>query len=801
MNYYRLPRSTSKCGKSAMGQPCSTGPIHGRCGLQGSGSAQVPCKPIRTLHWWNNTIRIAFALLCLILVSFAWGNISTRRIVTPGSLSVSHAQLLVAKSGNAGPKLAIDANNRCSACHPGLDARDSNESAIHLAAQDPSRNTSTNSQPFKITQSLLCLNCHKETMPDAQFGSPHDLTGVALEQLVQRENRKEGKSLFARLVGHRPIVWESSSTECGQCHREHQGASHDLQIMTSERCQACHQEAFKSFSNGHPEFQNYPAGADRRIAFDHKRHQDLHYTKKSADFDCKSCHVQSDQVGAVGQVFRSLPFETACASCHAEPTKSAVQDGLIVIQLPSVNRKRLSEAGLDIGEWPEQASQINDGTIPLPMRWLLQAEVGGDLLLNSLPPSGRLSEVDMADPSQRQALANLIGATKNLMSKLANQGQPGFRESIEKLVAIPSASTANSVASSINSSLPGKSNQQQWLDQFASGIPPDMFRAAMSEWFVPSLRAQSVTTTPWPNHGLGSTNSDLPSKAASETAKVWLSSQIQSSDDDLLVAPSKTSGASGEDLLQGDSLLDGNLLDGNAQNGALPNSDISSNAGTSSNPAFRDTKAWDQLSYGGWMIDRQRMAVVYVPKGHADPWLSRWIELEKIKNPNVDSVTASGFMGQQCKSCHLLGDFLQASNKPAVHAESKNSGKNWQVSFRQVNASQPVGEQLRSENVKALFDSFQGSQCWRGERRAANASPITKFDHTPHLSLPSINDCRSCHLLTGSDRIGGTDNNKQHTHEFTPMQKAQCSSCHTANAAGESCTQCHNYHVGNAHWR
>lgn len=791
MNYYRLPRSNSKCGKSATGQPCSTGPIHGRCGLQGSGSDPVPCKPIRTLHWWNRIIRIGFALLCLILVSFAWGNISTRRIVTPGPLSVSHAQLLVAKSGDAGPKLAIDANNRCSACHPGLDAQDSNESAVHLAAQDQ----------ITITQSQLCLNCHKETMPDAQFGSPHDLTGTALEQLVQRENREDGKSLFARLVGHRPIAWESRSTECGQCHREHQGASHDLQSMTSERCQACHQKAFESFSNGHPEFQNYPAGADRRIAFDHKRHQDLHYTKKSADFDCKSCHVQSDQVGAVGQVFRSLPFETACASCHAEPTKSAVQDGLIVIQLPSVNRKRLSEAGLDIGEWPEQASQINDGTIPLPMRWLLQAEHGGDLLLNSLPPSGRLSEVDMTNPSQRQALANLIGATKNLMGKLANQGQPGFRESIEKLVAIPSASTANSVASSITGSFPGKSNQQQWLDQFASGIPPDMFRAAMSEWFVPSLRAQPVTTTPWPNNGLGSTNSDLPSKAASEAAKVWLSSQIQSSDDDLLVAPSKNSGASGEDLLQGDSLLDGNLLDGNSQNGALPNLDISSNAGTSSNPAFRDTKAWDQLSYGGWMIDRQRMAVVYVPKGHADPWLSRWIELEKIKNPNVDSVNASGFMGQQCKSCHLLGDFLQASNKPAMHAESKNSGKNWQVAFQQVNASQPVEEQLRSENVKALFESLQGSQCWRGERRAANASPITKFDHTPHLSLPSINDCRSCHLLTGSDRIGGTDNDKQHTHEFMPMQKAQCSSCHTANAAGESCTQCHNYHVGNAHWR
>jgi hypothetical protein len=201
------------------------------------------------------------------------------------------------------------------------------------------------------------------------------------------------------------------------------------------------------------------------------------------------------------------------------------------------------------------------------------------------------------------------------------------------------------------------------------------------------------------------------------------------------------------------------------------------------------------------MIDRQRMAVVYVPKGHADPWLSRWIELEKIKTPKLESVTASGFMGQQCKSCHLLEDFLRESTKRSMHAESKSNGKNWQVAFQQVNASKTVGAHLRSENMRDLFESLQGSQCWRSERRAANASPITKFDHTPHLSLPSINDCRSCHFLTGSDSIIGTERDKGHANEFMLMQKVQCSSCHTANAAGESCTQCHNYHVGNAHWR
>lgn len=717
MNYYRTPRSTSKCGKSSTGQSCSLGPINGKCGLQGSTADVVPCKPIRTLHWWNNVIRIAFSLLALIIVSFSWGNFSTRRVVTPGPLSLSHAQLLVSKSNGTEPMLAIDANKRCSACHPGADFQVEQENSGLTTATD----VSTNQSQAKRTQSQLCLNCHIDAMPDARFGSPHDLTGPALEQLVQRGDRGESKSLLGRFVGHRPIDWESRSTECSQCHREHQGSSHDLQVMTSQRCQACHKEAFESFSNGHPEFSHYPDGAERRIAFDHKRHQDLHYTKKATGFDCKSCHVQNDQLGAVGKVFRSLPFETACASCHSEPLKSTVQDGMIVIQLPSVNRHELSEAGLDIGVWPEQASQINDGTIPIPMRWLLQAEPSGNTLLNSLPQSGRLSEVDMTSPQQRQALANLVGATKNLMSKLANQGQPGFRESIENLIAI-----SPNVDTNERHNVP---NQQQWLDQFASGIPPDMFRAAMSEWFMPYSGIRSTTR----NQSRDGSNSEITSQAASETAKVWLSSQIQSLDDDLLAEPIENGIDSGDGLLNGDSLLDS----------SLPKTDNNPSSG----PAFRDTKAWDQLSYGGWMIDRQRMAVVYVAKGHADPWISSWIELEKIKNPNVDSTTSIGSISQQCRSCHQLGAISR------------------------------------------------GSQCWRSERRAANISPITKFDHTPHLSLPSINDCRSCHLLAGSK------GDKGHPNEFMPMQKAQCSSCHMANAAGESCTQCHNYHVGNASWR
>ena len=31
---------------------------------------------------------------------------------------------------------------------------------------------------------------------------------------------------------------------------------------------------------------------------------------------------------------------------------------------------------------------------------------------------------------------------------------------------------------------------------------------------------------------------------------------------------------------------------------------------------------------------------------------------------------------------------------------------------------------------------------------------------------------------------------------FTPIEKPLCTDCHVAREAGDSCTMCHNYHVG-----
>jgi hypothetical protein len=730
LSYYRIPRSTTKCGHATSGITCETGPVNGRCSRIGAKSDEAstastaPCRPIRTLHGWNRIIQTSTTLLVLAVVSLTWSNWSTKSVLAPGPLSSPHAQLLISSQHSVDPNGSrpkspgrlINEANRCAACHPGQLPNPAWNTTEHLAQSD--------SVQIHVTQSQLCLDCHLELMPNATLGSPHDLHTNELENMTERSNTVVRNSLVSLSTVHRSIDWKSNPTECSQCHREHQGAMHTLQEMASDRCQACHQNAFQSFSNGHPEFKNYPYARSQRISFDHRRHEELHYAKKSSEFSCKQCHVQADQIGAVGQVFRSLPFEQACASCHSEPTKSAVQDGLVFLQLPSVNAALLQSSQQPIGKWPVQSSQMNDGSIPPIMRWLIEAEHGGPELLGMLPTSSRLSEIDMTDSNQRVALSNLVLMTKTLMNKFANEGQRGLRSSVEKLVSV-------------------SSSDSPWLDQIAAGLPPDLFRAAIMEWFPDDMNVASVTISP---------------TTFSPNAKVILSSQIQKV-------------ADGDDLLTGD---DTDLL--NVHNDA-PKLTTKPESTTSNRVPFQDPKTWDQLSNGGWMIDRQQMAIVYVPSGHADPWVSRWLELEQSRNPRSASPVS---LAQQCRTCHLLGVGpteivpLSTGTKPFV-AKSNPSPSLWQAAFRKANS---VMEDL--ENT-----------CWQADRRQANERPITRFDHTPHLSLPKLSDCRACHQLNKT-----MDATAAH-HEFQPMAKSQCGSCHQPSAAGENCTQCHNYHVGN----
>jgi hypothetical protein len=126
---------------------------------------------------------------------------------------------------------------------------------------------------------------------------------------------------------------------------------------------------------------------------------------------------------------------------------------------------------------------------------------------------------------------------------------------------------------------------------------------------------------------------------------------------------------------------------------------------------------------------------------------------------------------------------------------------------------------------------LESTEPWRAEQRPATIRQITRFDHQPHLLLGKLADCTACHrlkktdagtavaqatvsepqrsvqssdavrLIAQADALPATTSHHPWVvSEFEPMKMADCLQCHRPGAAGDNCTQCHNYHVGKSGW-
>ena len=162
----------------------------------------------------------------------------------------------------------------------------------------------------------------------------------------------------------------------------------------------------------------------------------------------------------------------------------------------------------------------------------------------------------------------------------------------------------------------------------------------------------------------------------------------------------------------------------------------------------------DSVAFGGWFVDVDVCSIGYRPIGHNDELTRSWIELMAELQTKVsgDYDWEAEFNNQaltkQCASCHINSDKRQ----------------------------------------------------WKGSSATAMSRGFTHFDHGPHLVLPNLADCTSCHGLgwkSNTASAGLSDGGAANPHhaEFETMDKAACAKCHTADGAGNSCTTCHNYHV------
>lgn len=166
--------------------------------------------------------------------------------------------------------------------------------------------------------------------------------------------------------------------------------------------------------------------------------------------------------------------------------------------------------------------------------------------------------------------------------------------------------------------------------------------------------------------------------------------------------------------------------------------------------------AWrsEPLHRGVWFADERTFQLRYIPAGHADPLLSAWlttavaqreVTLRDERRAIVTQAT-SGKAAGLCGQCHP--------------------------------------PQARSERLAIA---------WRTDTNAKRG--FTKFSHRPHLIQPQLADCAHCHTLRSDGSQSGFVSHGADRSDFEPLKKQSCVGCHHAGAAGDTCLQCHRYHV------
>jgi hypothetical protein len=175
--------------------------------------------------------------------------------------------------------------------------------------------------------------------------------------------------------------------------------------------------------------------------------------------------------------------------------------------------------------------------------------------------------------------------------------------------------------------------------------------------------------------------------------------------------------------------------------------------------ASADTPQEARLPGGGWIRDDATLSLRYQPTGHADPWLRAWLDVlaaaatgprAEIAEPLLREALRPTALGQ-CGSCHSVE--RDAAGGLAIQ--------------------------------------------WRPRQPASEYPGLTHFSHASHTLQTKLRDCTACHAIAAHAAAPyATDDPRQFVADFAPLSKSSCVKCHTPNAAGDSCTQCHRYHGG-----
>jgi hypothetical protein len=76
---------------------------------------------------------------------------------------------------------------------------------------------------------------------------------------------------------------------------------------------------------------------------------------------------------------------------------------------------------------------------------------------------------------------------------------------------------------------------------------------------------------------------------------------------------------------------------------------------------------------------------------------------------------------------------------------------------------------------------------------------VTRFSHTSHFSLLDDKGCRTCHTLDPDATYAQGYKDRDPSvfwSNFEAIERDTCVACHAEDKVADSCTTCHQYHVG-----
>lgn len=174
-----------------------------------------------------------------------------------------------------------------------------------------------------------------------------------------------------------------------------------------------------------------------------------------------------------------------------------------------------------------------------------------------------------------------------------------------------------------------------------------------------------------------------------------------------------------------------------------------------------DREREKKMVSGGWYRQDLDFVLLYRPSGHADPFLSAWLDLTARSTETKHGRSAEAIFTTLanpkapglCMKCHSVD--AQAGQRKRIH--------------------------------------------WSAARPVPHERKVTRFAHEVHFSLLEDKGCLMCHALNPEAEVMESFKDADpltFTSNFRAMQKTVCTRCHTSERAEDTCLTCHNYHIG-----